>query len=127
MKIEHCAWDVREPSRMAAWYTEHLGFRVIRHIPEKADMHFLADDSGSVCIEIYRNPRVETPDYPAQHPLVFHLALISADPGADRRRLEAAGATFFEEDHLPDGSHLVMMKDPWGHSLQLCRRAEPLF
>lgn len=125
MKIEHVAWDVEAPREMAAWYCEHLGLRVVRHVPENAEMHFLADDSGTVCIEIYRNPKVETPDYRNQHPLLLHLALVSEDPDADRARLEAAGATFFEEDRLPDGSHLVMMRDPWGVSLQLCKRAKP--
>ena len=115
-----------DPVAAAAWYCEYLGFRIVRHIPEKAEMHFLVDDSGNVCIEIYRNPKVQTPDYPAMHPLIMHLALVSGDPEADRARLEAAGATFVEEDKLPDGSHLVMMKDPWGVSLQLCRRTYPL-
>ena len=125
MKIEHFAWDVREPVEMAAWYCENLGFRVVRHILENNQMHFLTDDSGTVCIEIYRNPKVETPDYPNRHPLLMHLALVSEDPEADRRRLELAGATFAEEDKLPDGSHLVMMRDPWGHCLQLCKRGNP--
>lgn len=127
MKIEHFAWDMPDPVKAAAWYCEHLGFKVVRHNPENNLMYFLADESGTVCIEIYRNPKVQTPDYPSMHPLLMHLALVSEDPEADRRRLEAAGASFFEEDRLPDGSHLVILKDPWGVSLQLCKRANPLF
>ena len=126
MKIEHFAWDVAEPVKLAAWYVENLGFKVVRHIPEKADMHFLTDDEGSVCIEIYRNDRIETPDHAATHPLVMHLALVSSDPDSDRDRLLAAGATVYEEDKFDDGTHLVMLKDPWGVSLQLCKRGVPL-
>ncbi|MEX0329953.1 MAG: VOC family protein [Puniceicoccaceae bacterium] len=125
MKIEHFAWDMPDPVAAADWYCKHLGFRIVRHNPKGAQMTFLADDSGTVCIEIYRNPKVTTPDYPAMHPLLMHLALVSEDPEADRSRLEAAGATFFEEDKLADGSHLIMMKDPWGVSLQLCKRGNP--
>ena len=31
-----------------------------------------------------------------------------------------------EEVRLDDGSLLIMMRDPWGLALQLCRRAKPL-
>lgn len=125
MKIEHIAWDVESPRETAAWYVRHLGFRVVRHLPEKAEMHFLADDSGTVCIEIYRNTKVQTPDYRRQHPLILHLALVSENPDTDRQRLEAAGASFVEEERMEDGTHIVMMRDPWGVSLQLCKRAHP--
>jgi hypothetical protein len=27
---------------------------------------------------------------------------------------------------LPDGSHLKMLKDPWGLSIQLCKRGQPM-
>ena len=126
MRIEHFAFDVAEPQALAAWYVEHLGFRIVRHIPEAADMHFLTDSAESTCIEIYRNDKIEKTDLAGMHPLVMHLALISEDPDADRARLEAAGATFFEEVKLDDGSHLIMLKDPWGVSLQLCKRGTPL-
>ena len=125
MKIEHFAWDMPDPVAAADWYCKNLGFKIVRHIPESAQMTFLADDSETVCIEIYRNPKVATPDYPSMHPLLMHLALVSDDPEADRSRLEEAGATFIEEDKLADGSHLIMMKDPWGVSLQLCKRGNP--
>ena len=126
MRIEHFAFDVSDPQALAAWYVENLGFRIVRHIPEKADMHFLTDDAGSTCIEIYRNSRIEPTDLAGMHPLVMHLALMSKDPGSDRDRLVAAGATVFEEEKLPDGTHLVMLKDPWGVSLQIVKRGSPL-
>jgi hypothetical protein len=39
--------------------------------------------------------------------------------------LEKAGARLFLEEPLPDGSRLIMMRDPWGVPLQLCQRAKP--
>jgi catechol 2,3-dioxygenase-like lactoylglutathione lyase family enzyme len=27
---------------------------------------------------------------------------------------------------LADGSHLKMLKDPWGFSIQLCKRGQPM-
>ena len=125
MKIEHIAFNVADPVAMANWYCQHCGLRVVRHIPQPAQTHFLADANATV-LEIYRNPPNQVPDYRSQNPLLFHLALASADPVADSKRLIAAGAVLVDEVHLPDGSHLMMLRDPWGVALQLCKRAQPL-
>ncbi|EDY84567.1 glyoxalase family protein [Verrucomicrobiia bacterium DG1235] len=126
MKIEHVAFNVTDPNDVAAWYVAHLGMTVARKIEEAPFTHFLADSSGSVMIEIYNNPSDQVPDYRSMHPLLLHVAFVSADPNADQTRLEAAGATFAEEVKTPDGSHLVMLRDPWGLALQLCRRGQPM-
>lgn len=125
MKLEHIAFNVADPVGVAAWYGEHCGLRVVRHLPQRAQTHFLADDDGTL-IEIYCNPSAEVPDYAAMNPLQFHLALQSADPTADAARLIKVGASVAEELRLDDGSHLIMMRDPWGLALQLCKRGKPL-
>ena len=125
MKIEHIAFNVADPVAAADWYGRHCGLRVVRHVPQPAQTHFLADSEATV-LEIYCNPRDQVPDYRSMNPLLFHLALASPDPTADVGRLVAAGATFVEEIRLPDGSHLVMLRDPWGVALQLCKRATGL-
>ena len=125
MVIEHFALNVPDPVAFAAWYQTHLGLTVVRHLPEANQTHFLADARGGV-IEIYRNPAAPVPAYAEMHHLVLHLAFESADADADRARLLAAGATFVEAVLPPDGSKLYMLRDPWGLSLQLCRRARPL-
>ena len=125
MKIEHIAFNVADPVAVADWYCRHCGLRVVRHVPQPVQMHFLADDSATV-LEIYCNPRDQVPDYRSMNPLLFHIALASADPSADSARLMAAGAGLVEEMKLPDGSHLVMLRDPWGVALQLCKRARGL-
>ncbi len=53
------------------------------------------------------------------------MAFVSQDANADKRRLLDKGASFVEEITKGDGSHLVMLRDPWGMPLQLCHRAEP--
>jgi catechol 2,3-dioxygenase-like lactoylglutathione lyase family enzyme len=125
MKIEHVAIDVADPVAVASWYCKHLGLRVVRHVPQPAQTHFLADSETTI-LEIYCNPPDEIPDYGSMNPLLLHLAFTSADPAADSRRLIAAGAVVVEEARLADGSHLIMLRDPWGLALQLCRRARPL-
>lgn len=126
MRIEHLAFNVADPVAVAAWYGEHLGLTIVRHLPHPNQTHFLADDGGRTVIEIYHNPPGQVPDYAAMNPLLFHLAFVSENPADDRSRLIAAGASAVDELRLPDGSHLVMLRDPWGLALQLCQRATPL-
>ncbi len=125
MKIEHLAFNVADPVAVADWYCRHCGLRVVRHLPQPSQTHFLADYSSTV-LEIYCNPPDRVPDYRSMDPLLFHLALASSDPVADSRRLISAGAVLVSENRLDDGSHLVMLRDPWGVALQLCKRAKQL-
>lgn len=125
MKFEHFALNVGDPRAQARWYVAHLGFTVARHREDAPFTHFLADETGRVVVELYSNPSAPVPDYAARHPLVFHFAVVAADARAERIRLEKAGATLFLEEPQPDGSMLIMMRDPWGVSVQLCQRARP--
>ncbi len=126
MTIEHVAFNVADPVAVAAWYVEHLGLEIVRHIPVPTQTHFLADDAGETVLEIYCNPPEQVPEYAAMNPLLFHIAFVSTSPAEDSARLIAAGASWVEEIKIPDGSHLVMLRDPWGLAMQLCRRATPL-
>ena len=126
LKVEHFACNVSDAVGMAAWYVEHLGMRVVRRNAAPPHIHFLADAAGRVVMEIYSNPVDAVPDYRAMHPLRFHVAFAAADPDAARADLLAAGATFVDEQTLPDGSRLLMLRDPWGLPVQLCRRTTPL-
>lgn len=126
MKIEHFALNVENPLAMASWYTANLGMRVVRQMPEAPYTTFLADESGRIMIEVYNNPADEVPDYRQMNPLLVHLAFVSERPGEDKDRLLQAGASLETEQHLEDGSHIVMLRDPWGLALQLCKRAVPM-
>lgn len=126
MKFEHFALNVSDAPAASDWYEANLGLKIVKKMTESPYMTFLADDSGTVMIEIYSNPKGETLEFKKLHPLSVHLALVSEDPTADKNRLIAAGATEFSDDILPDGSHLVMLRDPWGTCLQLCKRTTPM-
>ena len=126
MKFEHFALNVPDAPTMSLWYESHLGLTVVRKMEESPYMTFLADNSGTVMLEIYTNPKGETLDFNEFHPLAVHLALVSEIPTADKDRLIEAGATLFSDEVLLDGSHLIILRDPWGVSLQLCKRAKPM-
>jgi glyoxylase I family protein len=126
MKFEHFAINVPDARAMARWYADHLGFTIVRRREHAPFTQFLADETGRPIVELYSNPKAAVLDYATQHPLVFHFAVATADARTERRRLEKAGARFFLEEPQPDGSLLIMMRDPWGVALQLCQRTKPL-
>lgn len=126
MKIEHFAFNVKDPISMSQWYSEHLGLTTVKQINEEPYTTFMADKSGRVMIEFYNNPPDNVPDYSSMHPLLLHLAFVTEDPEYDRDRLISAGATLVSEDRLIDGSHLLMLRDPWGFSIQFCKRGTPM-
>lgn len=126
MKFEHFALNVEDPQSMRSWYTAQLGLQVVRQMEESPYTTFLADSSGTIMLEIYNNPAADIPPYRSMHPLLVHLASVSEDPKKDLERLQQAGATVVNEQHLPDGSHLLMMRDPWGLAIQFCKRGVPM-
>lgn len=126
LKVEHFACNVSDPAAIAAWYVDHLGMKIVRRNPAPPHIHFLADAAGRVVMEVYSNPVDAIPDYQAMHPMRFHVAFAAPDPDIARAELVAAGATFVDEQTLPDGSRLLMLRDPWGLPLQLCKRTTPL-
>jgi catechol 2,3-dioxygenase-like lactoylglutathione lyase family enzyme len=127
MKIEHAAFNVKDPLGMGRWYVEHLGFVVKRRTVDAPYAHFLADDSGTVMIEIYGNTEAPVPDYAALDSRALHLALVSPDVDVDIKRLVAAGATLDGEPFTAlNGDRLAMLRDPWGFAIQLVKRGTPM-
>jgi len=126
MKMEHVALNVSDPLAMAAWYKDYLGFEIVRSMAMPPYTTFLRESGGAVMLEVYHNPPDQVPPYAEMNPLLLHVAFVSADPEADKEALLAAGATLVIEEHLADGSYLIMMRDPWGLAIQLCRRTTPL-
>ena len=127
LKYEHFAINVADPVAMAGWYCEQLGMKVVRQGDGPIHMHFLADATGRVVLELYTNPPDLIPDYASQDPQVLHIAFAAVDIEAAVRRLTAAGATLVGgPGTTPAGDQLAMLRDPWGFSIQLTQRAEPM-
>ena len=127
MYFEHAALNVPDPRAMAAWYVKHCGLHIVRSIDVSPYMHFLADATGRVILELYNNPIAPVPDYTQQHPLAQHFAYAVKDAGKEKDRLIEAGASLISDSGLSDvNTRLVMLRDPWGIALQLCQRGTPL-
>ena len=125
MKFEHFALNVPDCRAQAQWYVQHVGFTIARAREDAPFTHFLADETGRIVVEFYTNPKAAIPDYAAAHPLCFTSRSSRADAKAERVRLEKAGAKLFLEEPQPDGTLLIMLRDPWGVPLQLCQRTKP--
>jgi predicted enzyme related to lactoylglutathione lyase len=90
-------------------------------------MHFLADSTGRVVIELYNNPPELIPDYAAQDPQVLHMAFAVEDMEGTIARIEQAGGQLVGgPGKTPAGDMLAMMRDPWGFSIQLVQRVESM-
>lgn len=127
ISVEHVAWQVEDPVKVAAWYVAHLGFKILRKLDARPFTHFIADSAGRVVIEIYNNPAAPVPDYANMNPLHLHLAFVADDLEKEKARLLAAGTTVFEEMiTTPAGDRLIMLRDPFGFAIQLCKRARPM-
>lgn len=124
MKLEHFALNVEDPIAITEWYVAHLGLSIARQTKDAPYVTFLADDSGNMMIEFYHNSSEEVLPFREMHPMLVHLAFVSEDPGRDRDRLVSVGASLVTEDRLKDGSHIIMLRDPWGLPIQMCKRGK---
>ncbi|WP_339664444.1 VOC family protein [Maribacter arcticus] len=122
MTFEHFALNVVDINGVVNWYCTHLGLTIANQQKVSPFMTFLADSTDRVVIEFYKREDELAEDFSNRHPLTFHVAFVSENAEEDKQRLLKAGASFFEEIFKEDGSHLVMLRDPWGIPLQLCQR-----
>jgi glyoxylase I family protein len=126
MNIEHMALNVAEPVAMAAWYGQHLGMRVLRKLEQAPFTHFVVDSGGRVVLELYRQ-QAPVPDYASFDPMVLHIAFSSDDVAGARQRLLDAGATPAGDVVTTEaGDVMAFVRDPWGVTVQLVKRARPL-
>jgi len=126
MKLEHVAINVPEPFAMADWYVKNLGLKIVSQKSTAPFITFLADDSDRVMLEFYKNENAAIPDYKNQNSLTLHIAFITTQPNEDIKRLLNNGATLESDDIWKNGSRIIVLRDPWGLAIQLCKRTEEL-
>jgi catechol 2,3-dioxygenase-like lactoylglutathione lyase family enzyme len=127
MNLEHIGFNVVDPVGAAEWYCKNLGMTLARQFGPPANGRFLADKRGKMMLEFYHNAKVVVPDYRAIPPMAFHVALAVEDVAALRASLvQAGGAAEGEITVNDDGDVIAMVRDPWGLTLQLLKRAKPM-
>ena len=128
MKIEHFAINVKEPQKMATWYAENLGLKIIRMDDAPPYITFLADDDNQTLLELYSNPNGEYLDFANLSVFSFHIAFSVPDLTAECDRLIAAGAISKGDVLiLGNGDKTGFVQCPWGVTIQFLERIQPLF
>jgi catechol 2,3-dioxygenase-like lactoylglutathione lyase family enzyme len=127
IRLEHVALNVTDPVKMAQWYVDNLGMKVLRAGPPPVNGRFVADGNGNMMLELYRNPPDAVPDYASMDPLLLHVAFMVDDVDATCARLIGAGATSAGDIEVtPAGDKIAMLRDPWGLAIQFVNRADPM-
>ncbi len=127
MNIEHIGLNVVDPVGAAEWYCKNLGMTLARQFGPPANGRFLADKRGKMMLEFYNNSKAPVPDYHNLHPFTLHVALNVDDVAAARASLlNAGGIAEGEVTTNDDGDILAFVRDPWGLTLQLLKRAKPM-
>ncbi|QQS35311.1 MAG: VOC family protein [Ignavibacteriales bacterium] len=127
MIFEHFALNVTSPKEHATWYVKYCSMKIVKSLNDYPFTHFLSDESGRIILELYSNNSSTVPDYFELNPLQFHFAFECSGLDETKLKLLNAGATLVEEINLPDGSQVVMLRDPFGVPFQLCKRSDTFF
>jgi len=127
MNLEHIGFNVVDPVGAADWYCKNVGMTVARQFGPPQNGRFLADTRGKMMLEFYHNAKVIVPDYRSLPPMGFHVAFNVDDVAVARASLVKAGGTAEGEVTTnDDGDVIAMVRDPWGLTLQLIKRAKPM-
>lgn len=127
IKIEHIALIVKDPIKMAKWYSQNLGFTIIKEMNSSPFAHFIADESKNILLEIYNPGNIKIPNYKKQDPVIFHLAFLVKDVALEQKRLISEGASLVSSAAtLSTGDIVAMLKDPWGIPIQLVKRKKKM-
>ena len=113
---------------MGKWYQDHLGFKIIRSAGNDSDgVSFVVDDEGHTILELGRLPEGPPLNGRSLLPLQLHIAVECEDPIIEAERLFHAGAELLGES--PRNSckgEKILIRDPWGYTIQLVNRKSKL-
>ncbi len=113
---------------MGEWYRDHLGFKIVRCAGNDIDgVSFVVDDEGNTILELGRLPEGPPLDGRSLLPLQLHIAMECEDPTTEAERLLNAGAEVLGEsprNHYK--GEKILIRDPWGYTIQLVNRKSKL-
>ena len=128
MRVEHIGICVSAPVSMGRWYSDNLGFSVIRCAGDDTEgVSFIRDSEGKTILELGKLAEGPPLDPRCLLPLQLHIAIDCEDPEAEAERLVSVGAELIGES--PRNSYKgekVLVRDPWGYVIQLVNRTDKL-
>ncbi|OPC78216.1 glyoxalase [Embleya scabrispora] len=119
-RLQAVALDCADPTRLAEFYAELLGGRVVADAddPDWIEVHgFEGPTLACQRVEGYRPP-----EWPGQQvPQQLHLDFDVDDLDGEEKRAVALGATVLERtDEIHAGANWRVLADPAGHPFCLC-------
>jgi glyoxylase I family protein len=127
IRFEHIALNVKEPDAVAKWYRDNMGMKIVRSDGKTGGRRFVSDAGGNMMLEFYYYEKAESSNWAAVDNHTLHIAFAVDDVQAVHDKLIAAGAkTDWPIETTPDGDVITIVRDPWGISIQLLKRAEPM-
>jgi glyoxylase I family protein len=125
--LEHCAINVVDSRMEATWYTDNLGFIVLREGSAPGYGMFIADAEKNMMYEFYQNKNIPVLQFDTISYQSFHIAFMVKDIKQVKETLIAAGAKMAEEEkQTPSGDTVMMLRDPWGLPIQFVKRVNPM-
>jgi len=119
--LEHTAIASPDPAGLAAWYVDHLGFR----INFQYDAFFFVKAPNGSMLEIIPGEGDRGANQP-KTPGIRHLAIAVDNFDEAHRQLREQGVQFLGEPYENQGNRLVFFTDRDGNILHLIERAQPL-
>jgi glyoxylase I family protein len=126
--LDHPAISCHDVKRLAQWYCQNLGMRVIVENQEKPPSMLLGYDEdarGGAILELMpvKDAGPQPVDVPRYQPGLRHLALRVSDFDKAYQQLAKLGVKFlFEPIAALGGGKLVSFRDPEGNELQIVQR-----
>ncbi|HVA76029.1 MAG TPA: VOC family protein [Acidimicrobiales bacterium] len=119
-RLQAVALDCADPLRLAEFYAELLGGRVVME-PDEPDWVEVVGFEGTP-LAFQRVDGYRPPGWPGQeHPQQVHLDFDVDDIEADEKRVLELGATVLERtDQLRQDANWRVYADPAGHPFCLC-------
>lgn len=116
-RLRSFVWDCPDPARLAGFYAELLGGRVVTGDEEWSEVHL---DGFPLKLAFQRVEPYRPPEWPDGLPQQMHLDLTVNDLEAGSRRAVELGATVLSDPVEEPGSVFVVHADPDGHPFCLC-------
>lgn len=126
LRFEHVAFNVKDVHAVVKWYCDTLGLVIVRQQNVAPYMTFVADLDKNMMFEFYQQD-VGIGDFASMAPNTLHVAFAVDDVEGTRQKWIAAGGTAVGDISTnAGGDKLAFIRDPWGLTLQLIRRANPM-
>jgi glyoxylase I family protein len=119
--LEHTAIASPSPQKLAAWYVEHLGFR----INFEYDGNYFVRAANGAMLEIIPSEGARA-EQKMRDEGIRHLAIEVTDFDAAHAALKAQGVNFTGQPYVNQGNRLVFFTDGDGNFVHLIQREKPL-